>query len=87
MEPIDALVRRARAALANADQGYAEAGRQLDEKVMRPVRGLLGESRNLLVSPDGMLNLVPFAALTLTSGQPSLCQATVARLTLSHRGQ
>ncbi|MGH9836866.1 MAG: CHAT domain-containing protein, partial [Blastocatellia bacterium] len=37
--------------------------RAVDEKVMRPVRKLLGQTRNILLSPDGALNLVPFAAL------------------------
>ena len=37
--------------------------RALDERVMRPVRKLLGESRQLFLSPDGALNLLPFAAL------------------------
>ncbi|HSF23784.1 MAG TPA: CHAT domain-containing protein, partial [Blastocatellia bacterium] len=35
----------------------------VDEKVMRPVRKLLGGTRRLLLSPDGALNLIPFAAL------------------------
>jgi CHAT domain-containing protein/Tfp pilus assembly protein PilF len=37
--------------------------RAVDEKVMRPVRPLLGETRRLLIAPDGSLNLIPFAAL------------------------
>jgi CHAT domain-containing protein/Tfp pilus assembly protein PilF len=41
--------------------------RALDEKVMRPVRSLLnqmpGDTRRLLIAPDGSLNLIPFAAL------------------------
>jgi CHAT domain-containing protein/Tfp pilus assembly protein PilF len=37
--------------------------RSLDERVMQPVRPLLGDATQLLVSPDGELNLVPFAAL------------------------
>ncbi len=37
--------------------------RKVDEQVMRPVRALLGETRQVLISPDGALNLVPFAAL------------------------
>lgn len=37
--------------------------RVVDEKVMQPVRTLLGTSRQLLISPDGALNLIPFAAL------------------------
>jgi CHAT domain-containing protein/Tfp pilus assembly protein PilF len=37
--------------------------RALDAKVMQPVRALLGQTRHLLISPDGELNLIPFAAL------------------------
>jgi CHAT domain-containing protein/Tfp pilus assembly protein PilF len=41
--------------------------RAVDEKVMRPVRSLLGkaagDTRRLLIAPDGALNLIPFAAL------------------------
>ena len=35
----------------------------LDAKLMQPVRKLLGEKRMVLLSPDGVLHLVPFAAL------------------------
>jgi len=37
--------------------------RAVEERVMRPVRKLLGDTRQVFVSPDGSLNLVPFAAL------------------------
>jgi CHAT domain-containing protein len=37
--------------------------RDVDEKVMRPVRSLLGETRRLLIAPDSLLSLIPFAAL------------------------
>jgi CHAT domain-containing protein len=37
--------------------------RALDAKLMEPVRKLLGEKRLVLLSPDGVLHLVPFAAL------------------------
>src|SRR5207248_1429374 len=40
-----------------------ELARVVDEKVMRPIRELLGDAKQLLVSPDGELNLIPFAAL------------------------
>jgi CHAT domain-containing protein/Tfp pilus assembly protein PilF len=40
-----------------------QLARAVDEKVMRPVRTLIGDARRILVSPDGMLNLAPFAAL------------------------
>ncbi|HYX50831.1 MAG TPA: tetratricopeptide repeat protein, partial [Ktedonobacteraceae bacterium] len=35
----------------------------LEERVMRPVRKLLGDTRSVLLSPDNALNPVPFAAL------------------------
>ena len=37
--------------------------RKVDEQVMRPLRALLGATRRVLLSPDGALNLLPFAAL------------------------
>jgi CHAT domain-containing protein/Tfp pilus assembly protein PilF len=37
--------------------------RAADELVMRPVRGLLGQTRRIFISPEGSLNLIPFAAL------------------------
>jgi CHAT domain-containing protein/Flp pilus assembly protein TadD len=42
--------------------------RIVDEKVMQPVRVLAGNATHLLVSPDGELNLMPFAALVDESG-------------------
>ena len=39
------------------------AARNLDEKLMAKVRPLLGDSRRILLSPDGFLNLIPFEAL------------------------
>jgi CHAT domain-containing protein len=35
----------------------------VDARVMQPVRSLLGDATQLLISPDGALNLVPFEAL------------------------
>ena len=43
--------------------------RSVDEKVMQPVRALTGNATNLLISPDGELNLVPFAALVDEQGR------------------
>jgi CHAT domain-containing protein/Flp pilus assembly protein TadD len=48
------------------DKSNAEvksAARYLDGMLMQPVRKLLGETRQVLVSPDGAINLLPFAAL------------------------
>ena len=43
--------------------------RALDEKLMRPVRALVGNATHLLVSPDGQLNLIPFQALVDEQGR------------------
>jgi CHAT domain-containing protein/Flp pilus assembly protein TadD len=40
-----------------------QAARELDALVMAKIRPLLGDSQHLLLSPDGQLNLIPFAAL------------------------
>ncbi|MFL6210927.1 MAG: tetratricopeptide repeat protein [Pyrinomonadaceae bacterium] len=62
--PIDAEAARLRAALMNPKrEDVKQVARALDEKVMRPIRNLLGEGRVVFLSPDGMLNLVPFGAL------------------------
>ncbi len=43
--------------------------RAVDERVMRPVRKLLGDTRQVFISPDGALNLIPFAALVDEGGK------------------
>lgn len=61
---IDAAASSLRAALSDPRRNDVRSlSRALDERVMRPVRKLVGESRQLFISPDGALNLVPFAAL------------------------
>lgn len=40
-----------------------DLSRSLDEKLMQPIRPLTGDATQLLVSPDGALNLIPFGAL------------------------
>ncbi|MBK6958450.1 MAG: tetratricopeptide repeat protein [Nitrosomonas sp.] len=62
---IDQMVRNLRLALAddNRDSSVKEAARKLDIAIMQPVRNLLGTIQTILLSPDGTLNLVPFAAL------------------------
>jgi CHAT domain-containing protein/Flp pilus assembly protein TadD len=39
------------------------SAQKLEQMVMQPVRQLLGKTTNILLSPDGKLNLVPFEAL------------------------
>jgi CHAT domain-containing protein len=61
---IDAAVAQLRSALRDPTrQDVTALARALDERVMRPVRALLGSARQLLISPDGQLTLLPFAAL------------------------
>jgi len=42
---------------------FKTAARTLDTMLMQPVRNQLGNKRNILLSPDSQLNLIPFAAL------------------------
>jgi CHAT domain-containing protein/Tfp pilus assembly protein PilF len=68
--PIDQAVGAWRLALRGNRIDAKRLAREVDEKVMRPVRSLLhpgqagsGEIDRLLIAPDGQLNLIPFAAL------------------------
>ena len=74
---IDKAVAEWRSALRNPSTGDTGRGpkvvtkggdvkqlaREVDRLVMQPVRKLIGHINHVLVSPDGALNLVPFAAL------------------------
>ncbi len=61
---IDEGVANLRRALKDPQSDNAkQAGRALDEKVTHPIRAILGNTRRLFLSPDGTLNLIPFAAL------------------------
>jgi CHAT domain-containing protein len=62
--PIDAATRAVREAFSDPSRNDARAlARALDEKVMRPIRKLLKDTRRVLLSPDGSLNLLPVGAL------------------------
>jgi CHAT domain-containing protein len=66
--PIDHAVDAWRKSLHNPNRpDVKQLARDLDDKIMRPVRSLLREMpvrlRRLLIAPDGSLNLIPFAAL------------------------
>lgn len=71
---IDSLIEAWRKALRDPHRSEVRSlARTLDEKLMRPVRLLTGDARHLLLSPDGALNLLPFAAL-VDEGQRYLIQ-------------
>jgi len=61
--PIDDAAGALRDALANKDTGYQARGESLHALVFQPLRPLLGDARTLYLSPDGLLSLVPFAAI------------------------
>ncbi len=67
---IDDAVDRFRQALRDDKRkDVKELARAVDMRVMQPLRALLGETTRLLISPDGALNLIPFAALVDERGR------------------
>ena len=60
---IDLQAEAFRQALRSRDSRVKAIARQLDAKLMQPIRAKLGKTHNLLISPDSQLNLIPFAAL------------------------
>jgi CHAT domain-containing protein/Tfp pilus assembly protein PilF len=71
LETLNAEVQTLRAALGHAASKDTPAlARALEAHVMAPVRALLGDTRHVFLSPDGALNLVPFAALVGDDGRP-----------------
>ncbi|HEX6732919.1 MAG TPA: CHAT domain-containing protein [Pyrinomonadaceae bacterium] len=55
--------------------------RLVGDKVMRPLRNLVGDVNHLLISPDGELNLMPFAALRDEQGRYLLERYAITYLT------
>ena len=67
---IDSAIDAFRQALSDPQRKeMQQLARAVDLKVLQPVRALLGEATQLLVSPDGELNLIPFQALVDEHGQ------------------
>ncbi|HEX2488424.1 MAG TPA: CHAT domain-containing tetratricopeptide repeat protein, partial [Blastocatellia bacterium] len=83
--PIDQAAKAWRRALRNRRIDVKRLGRVVDEKVMRPVRSLLGErlggTRRVLIAPDGLLNLIPFAALVDEQNQYLVERFAISYLT------
>ena len=70
VEGIDKTIVAYRRALQNPKSKDAgELGRAVDEKLLKPIRSLLVDSEHLLISPDGLLNLMPFEALVDERGK------------------
>jgi CHAT domain-containing protein/Tfp pilus assembly protein PilF len=67
---VDSAVRSWRQALRDPRRKDVEQlSREVDQKVMQPLRALIGDATHLLVSPDGILNLIPFEALVDNQGR------------------
>ncbi|MEL7038379.1 MAG: CHAT domain-containing protein [Cyanobacteria bacterium J06592_8] len=62
-EPIDQKVNEFRRDLGEKRSNIERSARELDQIVMQPIREKLGDKTHILISPDGQLNLIPFAAL------------------------
>ena len=66
---IDEAIGSLRSALRDPKRNdVKEIARALDAKVMLPIRPLLGDATQLLLSPEGELNLIPFEALVDNQG-------------------
>ena len=64
VEAINRKINAFRQALRDKQrQDVKRLPRAVDREVMQPVRKLLGMTRRVFLSPDGALNLIPFAAL------------------------
>ncbi|HYO90880.1 MAG TPA: CHAT domain-containing protein, partial [Pyrinomonadaceae bacterium] len=67
---IEAEVGRLRDALRDPQRADVQTlARAVDERVMRPIRKLVGPGWRLFLSPDGALNLIPLAALVDENGR------------------
>lgn len=63
---LDVIAAKFRAALRSPNSREKQVknhARALDERLMRPIRKLLGSTKRIFLSPDGALNLIPFEAL------------------------
>jgi CHAT domain-containing protein len=84
--PIDRAITSWRQALRDPRRSDVNRlARTVDEKVMRPVLALaqsrLGEPCRLLIAPDGLLNLIPFAALIDRQGRYLVERYSISYLT------
>jgi CHAT domain-containing protein/Tfp pilus assembly protein PilF len=68
-QPIDELVSEFRTALSDPDNTfYKEVAQELFQKLIKPLEPHLPKNTRVLFSPDGALNLIPFAALVDEDG-------------------
>jgi CHAT domain-containing protein len=79
---IDTVVRQVRKAFASPlDKRYPDPAQRLDNLVMLPIARVLGDTRRVILSPDGDLNLVPFAGLVDETGHHRIDRLSFSYLT------
>ncbi len=79
---IDKPVAKWRAALRDPGRAdVAQIAREVDRRVMQPVRELAGNATHLLIAPDGQLDLIPFEALVDARGRYLVERYTITYLT------
>ena len=79
---IDAAVDALLQALRDPNRSdVRQLARTVDEKVLQPLRGMIGNATHLILSPDGALNLVPFEALVDEQGRYALERYFISYLT------
>jgi CHAT domain-containing protein len=61
--PIDTAASSLRDALARKDAAFEDFAQSFYQLAFRPLLPVVGDTRRLILSPDGQLSLVPFAAL------------------------
>jgi CHAT domain-containing protein len=69
---LDALIDRYRHAIAGNGRNVNSLARRVDGLVFGKVSAEIDRAERLYVSPDGLLNLLPFAALTTRDGKARL---------------
>ncbi|HKE17482.1 MAG TPA: CHAT domain-containing tetratricopeptide repeat protein [Kofleriaceae bacterium] len=79
---IDAAADGFLAALADPDRSDVDAlGRALFDRAFKGLVAQLGQTRRVLIAPDGLLNLVPFGAMVEPSGRHLIQRFTFSYLT------
>jgi CHAT domain-containing protein len=82
VKEIDDAVAALRPALGNPRRpDVQELARSLDRKIGQPIRELAGDATQLLISPDGELNLIPFEALADEQGRYMVEHYSIGYLT------
>lgn len=79
--PLNALIGRAREALADPTRDPSADSTELYHRVLGPFAQHLEGVDHLLVAPDGALNLIPLDGLLDDAGQPLLVKRSVTYLT------